>query len=152
MGYSGITIDQCAYDEYLLENVYFKGKYPKSIHIHVKKYLLRDIPGLNTPSAGNLLHSLSLKGSKTEDFFDESTNNRRNLFSKWLTTVFMEKDERMIGFYNNKEFIEDTNSITCPINIQPQDWITTGSLIFLVIFMFPFTKLFYWIISIFVKI
>ena len=90
VGYSGITADQIPYDEYLIENVFFKGKAPPSVHMHVRKFDVDKIPGFI---------------GSDQDIMED--NKIREDFDTWLRARFMEKDALLKTFYENGKFIPD---------------------------------------------
>ncbi|KAJ3095395.1 hypothetical protein HDU97_006998 [Phlyctochytrium planicorne] len=76
------TPDDVAYDRFGLTEVFFGGKGPRRVHLHVRTVSLADVPN---PKAG----VVEGKG----DAFDE-----------WLLGLYREKDTLMDGFYQEGKF------------------------------------------------
>ena len=129
VGYSGLQASHVPYYEYLIEDVFFKGKYPKKIHMHISSYNWETIPGF----VGADL-----------DKYDEKTKEEFNL---WLRKRFMEKDDLLKLFYQDHKF-PASNSIVVPIS---PTWTDLFGLLFVwisVYWMCPFYwRLALWIIS-----
>lgn len=122
VGYSGIKSTDIPYESYLVENVFFKGNYPKHIHIHVRRFKLSEIPGLE-------------QTEKVEDAQDT--------FNKWLRRRFMVKDGLLAGFYKNAKFVEEgVAQDTLEVSLKPNlvDW---AGLLFLWVFAL-WSLPFYW--------
>ena len=124
IGYSGISIDQVAYDEYLVENVFFKRQFPKQIHFHVKKYSLDGIPGLEGSTTSKEIPK------DATDAFDEQTNSRKLIFGEWIKQRFLEKDERMVKFYENGRFVDPSADqvLVSPVAPDAEDWLIVGGI------------------------
>ncbi|KAJ2990574.1 hypothetical protein HDV02_004277 [Globomyces sp. JEL0801] len=116
IGYSGLNSDQCPYDEYPPTKVFFLNQGPKSIHMHVNRYRISDIPGMNTKS------------------YDRNESVPVE-FELWLRKLFMEKDEAMKLFYQTASFPDvseyDGTGLQQVLHISPdkQDWISITGLI-----------------------
>ena len=105
LGYTGIEGTEIPYYSYLVDKVFFSGQYPRQIHIHVEKRSLKSIPGLRDEdhaldqvkqqhhsSQGNII--LPLKDIEAS----------RKSMDIWLRERFMEKDERLAGFFKSGQF------------------------------------------------
>ncbi|KAJ1726067.1 hypothetical protein LPJ61_005442 [Coemansia biformis] len=79
IGYEGLKSGDIPEDEYGLVSMYGKRIYPREIHIHVKRYPVAEIPD------------------------DEEG------FSKWMHSVYVEKDKRMEKFYELGRFPHDAS-------------------------------------------
>jgi lysocardiolipin and lysophospholipid acyltransferase len=126
VGYSGLEKPDIPYEEYLMENVFFHGHYPKEVHIHVKKYDLQSLPGLNgahTPAALPKVEAGT--PNQFADTFDPESNQRRMLLSTWVKDRFMEKDAMIDQFYEKGSF-EGSQHITS-INPSLDDWLVVGT-------------------------
>lgn len=121
VGYSGLQASQVPYYEYLIEDVFVKGKYPKKIHMHIKSFDWDTIPGFS--------------GSDLEKY-DEKT---REDFNIWLRKRFMEKDKLVMQFYENHKF-PASNSLIVPIS---PSWTDIFSVLFIWISVFWMCPL-YW--------
>lgn len=126
VGYSGLTGDQIPYEEYLADKVFFKQHYPKQVHIHVKMFSLKTLPGLNTSDTGSssippIKKDSSGKVDQMGSTFDTACNNRRLLFADWVKKQFMEKDERMKLFYEKGSF--EGVAVVKPIRPELEDWV-----------------------------
>lgn len=119
VGYSGLEKEDIPYEEYLIDKVFWRGNYPKQVHIHIQKYNLKQIPGLDTPDVGSAVPSPLVtdldskdKKSQLDSAFDEKSNERRLKMSDWLKDRFMEKDDRMKDFYEKKQFPGSSLAVT----------------------------------------
>ncbi|KAJ3254035.1 hypothetical protein HK103_007574 [Boothiomyces macroporosus] len=115
IGYSGITENHCPYDEYPPTKVFFEHQGPKSIHIHVDRFKITEIPGIPSTSYD----------------INEATPKE---FELWLRRRFMEKDELMKGFYEDGYFPEksvDGTGVKQSLHLNPanQDWISITGLV-----------------------
>ncbi|KAJ3193780.1 hypothetical protein HK101_004091 [Irineochytrium annulatum] len=127
VGYSGLRAGQIPYDEYLVDKVFFRGSYPKEVHIHVKAHSLRTIPGLDG------------KGSEAE---------QADAFTTWLRDVFYEKDDRMERFYTTGSLLDDAERLECPRLLakaapELQDWVVVAATWYA---MWKLTPLYAWAI------
>ncbi|OMJ22518.1 putative acyltransferase [Smittium culicis] len=75
VGYSGVPRDGFAEDVYSIKNIFYNEKYPKQIHINIRRFLISDIP------------------------LDEDSK-----FSEWLQNRFLEKDSKLDYFYKSGDF------------------------------------------------
>jgi hypothetical protein len=82
IGYSGIKTGDYPENIYTMGNIFFFNKQPKEIHVHVRRFLVKDIP----------VH-------------DESA------FSQWVYQRWNEKDDMMAHFYKHGRF-ESSATIT----------------------------------------
>ncbi|KAL2912156.1 hypothetical protein HK105_208357 [Polyrhizophydium stewartii] len=146
IGYSGIGPDACPYDAYPLTSVFFEGKGPAQIHIHVDRFKVADLPGVRraaddgdivTPGAARAKAQARSNGSSSSSSnsgsngADADTNPE---FALWLRQRFLEKDEMLKAFYERGRFPElsrDGTGITQALTISPhvQDWITLAGLL-----------------------
>jgi lysocardiolipin and lysophospholipid acyltransferase len=115
VGYSGLTAENCPYDIYPPEKVFIESKGPQSIHFHVDRFRIRDIPGL-----------------KPRPYDAEEKTDVE--FEAWLRNRFMQKDELMQSFFNQGCFPEksvDDTGLKQVLKITPEyvDWITIFSLV-----------------------
>lgn len=113
IGYSGLKQGDIPYDAYSPSTVFFKGDGPKSIHMHVDRFKIRDIPGLASRAYNP----------------DEKTDPA---FEKWLRERFLAKDALMNSFYENGKFPDGDEGLRQTLHIDPayQDWISILGLIF----------------------
>ncbi|KAK9701433.1 hypothetical protein K7432_011724 [Basidiobolus ranarum] len=74
VGYEGLKQDQIPQIEYTLKSMYFLNKYPRQVHVHVRRFEMSDVP--------------------TDD----------NEFTSWIRARWQEKDELMEHFYQNGRF------------------------------------------------
>jgi 1-acyl-sn-glycerol-3-phosphate acyltransferase len=132
VGYSGLECEDIPYEEYLLENTFFCGKFPRQIHIHIRKYKLDTIPGMS-----------SEKLVIDEKGFSPETTVRKDEFSRWLIERFMEKDSLMKRFYSTGRLSDEALTFIVKPNIF--DWITLALVWYCAYFSIPFV--YGWIIS-----
>ncbi|KAJ3360875.1 hypothetical protein HDU91_004246 [Kappamyces sp. JEL0680] len=125
VGYSGLEAEDIPYDEYLIDKVYFDSYYPKQIHIDVKKYSLKTLPGLDKSVVPAKDANSSAVRDKAGGAFDQESNERRLQLSAWVKDRFMEKDERMKTFYEKGAFDGPCTRIT--IKPTANDWFVVGS-------------------------
>ncbi|KAI9207000.1 acyltransferase-domain-containing protein [Polychytrium aggregatum] len=131
VGYSGLTKDQVAYDEYLVENVFFHGKGPKQVHMHIRKFDIRTLPGF-APATDGI--SQSKEGSATDGDQDEGTRQKEE-FNVWLRKEFMYKDSLMGQFYSTGKFADNPKRVSIVPTIQ--DWVSVGIMFLSVFYTFP---------------
>jgi 1-acyl-sn-glycerol-3-phosphate acyltransferase len=74
-GYSGMPADAIPEDYYSLNRTFVQGEYPPKVHVHVRRFLVKDIP--------------------TEDEAE---------FAEWLRARWAEKDALLKGFYQRQKF------------------------------------------------
>jgi len=134
VGYSGIDKYQIPYEEYLVDKVFFQRYYPKEIHINVKKLNLRSLPGLDSKDAG--ISSIK-PGVPSDKAFDSDSDKRRIKFSEWIKSNFMEKDSRMLKFYEKGGFEGERNHTV--VSPGEEDFLVIGALIMSSWFILPFT-------------
>jgi 1-acyl-sn-glycerol-3-phosphate acyltransferase len=90
IGYSELEKEDIPYEEYLIDRMFFSKNYPKKVHIHVQKYNLKSLPGMQRDA-----NKPPILGKD----FDQETNKRRVEFNDWVKVTFMKKDELMSKFY-----------------------------------------------------
>ena len=81
IGYSDVK-GGFAYDKYSLSSIFFQGKGPRQVHIHVKRYRIQDLPGITL----------------------DPTDQDLELFNQWLRDHYLEKDKLMNEFYEKDTF------------------------------------------------
>jgi hypothetical protein len=118
IGYSGLDKLDIPYEEYSIPNVFFSAYYPKQIHIHVRKFRLDQIPGMDKDSAESLPLVVSKSG------FSPETEIRKNVFGDWLMGRYMEKDLFMKKFYEEGKFEDE--SLRWKVRPTLQDWTILG--------------------------
>jgi len=74
IGFDGVRSGEFPEDRYTLRRIFFEGRYPANIHVHVRRYAIADIPK------------------------DESK------FTEWLRQRWTEKDALMTEFYSKGRF------------------------------------------------
>ncbi|KAJ3111353.1 hypothetical protein HDU96_005782 [Phlyctochytrium bullatum] len=84
------TPEDNAYDRFGLTEVFFGGKHPARVHLHVRGFDVADVP-LDAKHGGP---------SATAEFFPSPVDD-------WLSRVFREKDDMMDGFYKTGRFPDD---------------------------------------------
>ncbi|KAJ3412438.1 hypothetical protein HDV05_000742 [Chytridiales sp. JEL 0842] len=111
LGYTGIEGTEIPYDSYLVDKVFWKGQYPREVHMHIKRIKVDTIPGF-TPED---LKETEANGSPDLPNSPNSPNGLhitapgpRLRFDTWLRNIFTEKDERLAGFYRNQYFYPPT--------------------------------------------
>jgi len=111
VGYEGLQDHHCPYDEYPLSKVFFEGKGPKEIHLHLRSYNVDDIPGLAQP------------GCHSDNMEIAIEKERADIFAKWMRERFSEKDTLSKQFYKTRHF--DNQSPRRVIEIVPtvMDWL-----------------------------
>lgn len=123
VGYAGLTPTQIPYDEYLVENVFFKNKAPPSIHMHVRKFDVDKIPGFeecNEKVNTNIQTEKAIKINDLDAFMNDP--ERKSKFDIWLRARFMEKDHLMKNFYATGEFngdlLDDSKKYSLEVGIS----------------------------------
>ncbi|CAG8589466.1 1647_t:CDS:2, partial [Paraglomus occultum] len=74
IGFDGVQSGEYPEDRYTLRRIFFEGRYPPTIHVHVRRYAIADIP------------------------------NDENKFTEWLRQRWTEKDDLMTEFYSKGRF------------------------------------------------
>ncbi|RHZ70593.1 hypothetical protein Glove_269g38 [Diversispora epigaea] len=74
IGFEGISAGEFPEDIYTLRGIYLSGKYPRNVHIHIRKFLISEIP------------------------------EEEEKFTEWLRQRWMEKDALMAEFYTKGKF------------------------------------------------
>ncbi|KAH6580431.1 hypothetical protein BASA50_001738 [Batrachochytrium salamandrivorans] len=111
IAYSGLEVDDCPFDQYPASRVFFEGKGPKQVHIHIDRFKVSSIPGMSKDQttserkdAATSSQSIQHVG-KPRMHGDDSNSD----FSLWLRNRFMEKDNMMKQFHVNGKFPETTS-------------------------------------------
>lgn len=106
IGYSGIKPGDYPENVYTMGNIFFFNKQPKEIHVHVRRFLVKDIP----------VH-------------DESA------FSQWVYQRWNEKDDMMAHFYKDGRFESSTtisdSTFTFPLRLPDLSRLVLPSLLLL---------------------
>ena len=58
VGYGGLTPDQIPYEEYLVENCFFAGIYPREVHMYIRHFAINTIPGLAASESSLVDHQI----------------------------------------------------------------------------------------------
>ena len=112
IGYSGLKPDSIPFNEYPIDRVFFEGKGPESIHIHVERFKLTDIPGLFTKEYDP----------------DDKPNSE---FEEWLRKRYLEKDRLLEIFLTRGEFPDQSGlRQILDVSYKNQDWIGIYGFIF----------------------
>ena len=115
IGFSGLRPDSIPFVEYPLDGVFFEGAGPESVHIHVERFKLSDIPGLSR---------------KQYDPFE----NPNSEFDEWLRQRYLEKNHLLERFFINGKFPDQSSGVglrqTLDVSYKNQDWITISGLLF----------------------
>lgn len=74
IGYSGLKPGDIPEDVYTLRGIFFLNRYPKEIHVHLRRYLISDIP------------------------------NEEEAYAAWLRARWAEKDDLLAQFYHTGAF------------------------------------------------
>ncbi|KAJ8329833.1 hypothetical protein O5D80_002026 [Batrachochytrium dendrobatidis] len=101
IGYSGLAEHDCPYDMYPTTKVFFEGRGPKQIHVHVDKFKIVTLPGFAI-AEGAESETKAVEGNP----MDGDTNPE---FSLWLRKRFLEKDELLRQFYKHGSFPEQSH-------------------------------------------
>ncbi|CAG8495089.1 10443_t:CDS:2 [Acaulospora morrowiae] len=88
IGLEGISAGQYPEDIYTLRKIYFEAKYPRNIHIHIRRYAISKIPD------------------------DEDK------FAEWLRQRWVEKDALMSEFYTKGKFPTSESSKVVPLKMN----------------------------------
>ncbi|KAJ3259808.1 hypothetical protein HK103_001699 [Boothiomyces macroporosus] len=118
VGYSGLEREDVPYDNYLMENVFLKQHYPKQVHIHVEKVLLKSIPGF-IPDSTTEVTDYVPDQKFLKAVADPNLDKRKFQFNSWIQQVFREKDAKMKEFYDNQKFLGD--AVHWNIKCEAQD-------------------------------
>jgi 1-acyl-sn-glycerol-3-phosphate acyltransferase len=88
IGYSNLDGVNSPYDQFSPSTIFFEGNGPKSIHFHISRFKISEIPGMEKDAPYSP---------------DEITDP---LFDQWLRARFLEKDELLQGFYESGKFVD----------------------------------------------
>jgi hypothetical protein len=139
VGYSGLTTATVPYDEYLVQNVFFRKVYPREIHIHVKKHDISLLPGVTV-----FFPKTTLNCGYRNSISDE---DNMEAFGLWLREKFIEKGKRMDKFYQIGSF-EEINADCNVIRPEPSihDWVLISLTWVSMMILLPlYIKLFFWL-------
>ncbi|KAJ3089255.1 hypothetical protein HK100_007815, partial [Physocladia obscura] len=126
VAYEGIRADQIPYDVFLPDRMFFDAEYPKNIHMHVRRFPIKDIPGFSDSDIATL-----------------SQDDRLLLFDVWLNRMWLEKDQLMTQFFEYGELGTLTASeprMRVPLIPHSNDWIQIALLFSAAYFLLRF----YW--------
>ncbi|GME67560.1 unnamed protein product [[Candida] boidinii] len=93
IGYSGHKNYEFAQDIFTLNNIYLFGKGPKEVHMHIRAFDIKKIPGIVPIDS--------------ESITEDELNSKMDLFQEWLFERWQEKDQLLIDFYKNSKFINN---------------------------------------------
>ncbi|KAJ3128155.1 hypothetical protein HK098_005055 [Nowakowskiella sp. JEL0407] len=108
IGYYPLKPTDIPYDMYLMDTVFHEGRCPEKVYVHVRKYLIKDIPGF----------------SETDKFPAGASDKeidtiRQQLFSDWLQKIYMEKDEMIIQFFKDGSFQNVATATADTTEVRP---------------------------------
>ena len=111
VGYSGLTAKDVPYYSYLIDNVFFRGIYPKEVHVHIQRIPVSSIPGVHTATPETPI-----------------TDKNKEDFSVWLRNKFMEKDKALSVFFETGTLDPESKAPkkVVPIEADVQDWVVAG--------------------------
>ncbi|KAI9359231.1 acyltransferase-domain-containing protein [Zopfochytrium polystomum] len=98
VGYSGLNATDIPYYSYLVEDVYFRKKYPRRIHIHIEKIPIPTVPGLESASAGFASGRVGI---------DAANEAEKKAFTHWLRHRYTLKDARLATFFDKGSMVLD---------------------------------------------
>ncbi|KAJ3119424.1 hypothetical protein HK100_000323 [Physocladia obscura] len=132
VGYSGLNGVEIPYDRYLIDRVFFAKDFPREIHIHVKRYQTRNLPGFTDAEERQQQSSGS----------DEKEIERKTRFDEWLRGIWFEKDERMARFYKTGSMLQrdkekelTSRVVRIPLVPSTLDWVSVIVLFALGLFL-----------------
>jgi lysocardiolipin and lysophospholipid acyltransferase len=113
IGYSGIDGEAIPEDEFTPSKVFLEKKGPKSVHIHVDRIKIRDIPGFETKRKYN-----------PSEVVDAN-------FEMWLRERYLYKDSLLKRFFEDGSFPDNGQGVVqlLPVSPATQDWISIAALI-----------------------
>jgi hypothetical protein len=117
VGYMGVPASGYAQDYYTLQSIFGLGHCSPQVHIHFRSLSLDQLP------LGHLRPNAS-----PEQLDEEVTGEEREIFEEWLRGTWMEKDERMRGFYRKGEFDEGQRRREVEIRLRRTDLVTLASI------------------------
>lgn len=91
----------CAMDDFPIDKVFFEGKGPQKISMHLRRFSLDDIPGIAeswTPPGG------APSSTSGEFETDPAEQARHHAFTLWLRDRFLEKDLMLSSFFSSGSF------------------------------------------------
>jgi Acyltransferase C-terminus len=115
VAYSGHDKSVYAYDYYSPNVVFGEGNGPKSVHMHVDRFRIDDIPGISD-----------------QDYDPEETTTPE--FEEWIRNRFIEKDQLMGDFFARGVFPQqsaDGSGCKEDLILKPnlEDWLSISGLI-----------------------
>ncbi|KAJ3315741.1 hypothetical protein HDU76_002127 [Blyttiomyces sp. JEL0837] len=148
VGYSGLSATDIPYYFYLIDKIFFRGIYPRRIHIHIDHIPTSRIPGI-VPNPQSL--ATGLNG------LDTLSEEDKTVFNTWLRERYMIKDERMGTFYRTGRMIAEPEGAgvlglvnkggdvevrkkIVALVPELQDWIAVGFAFYVVGWLLPY----YW--------
>ncbi|KAH8550352.1 acyltransferase-domain-containing protein [Umbelopsis sp. PMI_123] len=96
IGYSGIKAGDVPEEVYTLRSIFFLKRYPKKIHVHLRRYLISDIP--------------------TEE----------EAYAAWLRERWAEKDELLAQFYRTGSFPGEDAMVSSKVKMEREVDENTG--------------------------
>ncbi|KAJ3348945.1 hypothetical protein HDU91_006446 [Kappamyces sp. JEL0680] len=122
IGYSGHAATEFAYDKFPLDVVFFEGRGPRAIHLHVDRFQIGDIPGISNQA------------------YDPEEKVPPE-FEQWLYQRFVEKNALLQEYYRSGTFPDTSNEgigFKQSLHVSPevQDWISLAGLVMASVFSF----------------
>ncbi|KAL2919078.1 hypothetical protein HK105_201348 [Polyrhizophydium stewartii] len=161
VGYGGLKGEQIPYEEYLPDNVFFRGYGPREVHLHVQPYTISRLPGFDGAITDeylakhkDLAEQAAKQAEKSGGAFDTLTEARRQAFSDWVRGRFMQKDTLMERFYKDGAFPEVETGVPAPRTLtrkvfevvpEPTDWLIVIFGWISVLYTLPFYLRLIWI-------
>ncbi|KAI8337434.1 acyltransferase-domain-containing protein [Chlamydoabsidia padenii] len=102
IGYCGVKIGDYPENVYTMGNIFFYNKQPKEIHVHVRRFLVKDIP--------------------VQD---------KAAFDQWMYQRWVEKDDLMAHFYKEGRFPGTKNTFDFPLCLPDLSRLILPSLLLL---------------------
>ncbi|KAJ3086788.1 hypothetical protein HK100_008589, partial [Physocladia obscura] len=108
VAYGGVAADEVPYEVLLPDKVYLEGKYPREIHVDVRRHVVAELPGFRASDA------VAAEAQETEAIKKE--------FDEWLRSVWADKDAKLANFYATNALTNDRKEIV-PLIPRVEDWV-----------------------------
>ncbi|ORY37264.1 hypothetical protein BCR33DRAFT_701283 [Rhizoclosmatium globosum] len=107
IGYSNVTPGDIPFEVMNPIEVFFNGRYPKTVHIHCRQYSVPEIPGFEP------------------DMINQPEEDRKKPFDTWLRTIWLEKDTYLARFYETKKMTsnEEKDGKLVPLIPRSEDFL-----------------------------
>ncbi|KAJ3042643.1 hypothetical protein HDV00_006922 [Rhizophlyctis rosea] len=135
IGFEGVTVNDAkteyAFDVHTLPATFFQGRGPRRVHLHVREFDVKSLPGFSASSNKSKLANGTATTTTTPhrpSSPDPKSDPEADAFGAWLRDRWLEKDKMMDEFYKSGNFQAKTFITQYPsapvqvIRIVPRLW------------------------------